>query len=257
MTAIIKFYHKSAVRQQGLAEIQSILEDPTFKFKLSSATRWLSRAQAIDAVRRSLSSLLVSLDREASERADATAVGLVTLCRNYMFVAIITFMSDIMSHVHKMSLIFQMETVDFFKVKALVDSCIKAVKNLKTTSGPAMQTTDAVLVRLEEQHIPISNVTDLSKGKFKNEVHIKFCDALIQHLERRLPDLPLIKAFQLFDRQQLPYSQEELGTYGDEFIAELCDHYPRIDQCTALHTTKASFSICITHRQSEGNLSKL
>ena len=89
------------------------------------------------------------------------------------------------------------------------------------------------MVRLEEQHIPISNVTDLSKGKFKNEVRIKFCDALIQHLER-FPDLPLIKDFQLFDPQQLPYSQEELGTYGDEFIAELCDHYPRIDQCTAL-----------------------
>ena len=108
-----------------------------------------------------------------------------------------------------------METVDFSKVKPLVDSCIKAVKDLKTTSGPAMQTTDAVLVHLEEQHIPISNVTDLSKGKFKNEVQIKFCDALIQHLETRFPDLPLIKAFQLFDPQQLPYSQEELGTYGD------------------------------------------
>ena len=89
LTAIFIFYHKSVVRQQGLEEIQSILEDPTLKFKLPSATRWLSRAQTIDAVRRSLSSLLVSLDREASERADATAVGLVTLCRNYMFVATI------------------------------------------------------------------------------------------------------------------------------------------------------------------------
>ena len=89
-------------------------------------------------MRKSLSSLLVSLDREASERADATAVGLVTLCRNYMFVATIMFMSDIMSHVNKLSLIFQMETVDFSKVKPLVDSCIKAVKDLKTTSGPAM-----------------------------------------------------------------------------------------------------------------------
>ena len=47
-------------------------------------------------------------------------------------------MTDIMSHVNKLSLIFQMETVDFSKVKPLVDSCIKAVKDLKTTSGPAM-----------------------------------------------------------------------------------------------------------------------
>jgi len=121
------------------------LEEPTLKYKLPSATRWLSRGQAIDAVCRSLSSLLVCLDREASEQADATTIGLVTLCRNYMFVAtIIMFMSDIMYHVNKLSLIFQMETVDFSKVRPLVDSCIKAVKDLKTTSGPAMQTTDAV-----------------------------------------------------------------------------------------------------------------
>ena len=32
LTAIFKFYHKSAVPQQGLEEIQSILEDPTLKF---------------------------------------------------------------------------------------------------------------------------------------------------------------------------------------------------------------------------------
>ena len=53
-----------------------MIPDPTLKFKLPSATHWLSRAQAIDAVQRSFSSLLVSLDREACECSDATALGL-------------------------------------------------------------------------------------------------------------------------------------------------------------------------------------
>ena len=98
LISIFKFYHNGAVHQQGLEEIQSISDDPTLKFKLPSATRWLSKAQAIDAVRRSLSSL-VSLDREACAQADVTALGLVTLCRTYTFVATVMFMSDVLSNV--------------------------------------------------------------------------------------------------------------------------------------------------------------
>ena len=58
-------------------------------------------------------------------------------------------MGDVMSHVSKLSLVFQMAEVDFSNVKPLIDSCIKALKNLKTTPGPVMQTTDAVLVCLQ------------------------------------------------------------------------------------------------------------
>ena len=142
LIAIFKFYHKSAVRQAGLEQIQTVLNDPHLKFKLPSATRWLSRAQAVDAVRRSLSSLLVSLDKEASEQMDATALGLVTLCKTYMFIATLMLMSDILSHVNKLSLMFQMESIDFSTVKPVLESCIKEVKNLKTNPGPAMKSTD-------------------------------------------------------------------------------------------------------------------
>ena len=58
----------------------------------------------------------------------------------------------------------------------------------------------------------------------------KYCDALVEHLEKRFPDLPLIKAFQVFDPQLLP-SSEEVETYGNDFISELSHHY-HIDTCT-------------------------
>ena len=129
------------------------MNDPPLRFKLPSATRWLSHAQAVDAVRRSLTSLLLSLDREASEQADPTAVGLLTLCKTYKFVATLMLMSDILSHVNKLPLLFQMETIDFSTVNSLVETCIKEVKKLKSNPGPAMKSTDSVIKHLEEQQI--------------------------------------------------------------------------------------------------------
>ena len=67
--SIFKFYHYSATRQSGLAEIQSVLGDPQLKFKEPKAVCWLSHAVAINTLKRSLPSLLCSLEREASERA--------------------------------------------------------------------------------------------------------------------------------------------------------------------------------------------
>ena len=174
LVSVFKFYRHSAVRQAGLEEIQTILNDPHVKFKIPSATRWLSHAQAVDAIRRSLSSLLVSLDKEAVENTDATAIGLLSLCRTYKFVATLMFMSDILSHVNKLSLLFQMETIDFSNVKSLVESCIKAIRKLKTTPGPAMNSTTSVVEQLQQEHqIPISGVTDHDKETFKNEIQNK------------------------------------------------------------------------------------
>ena len=72
----------------------------------------------------------------------------------------------------------------------------------------------------EEQHIPISGITELNKRKSKDEIQIKLCDVLVEHLERRFPDLSLIRAFQLFDPQLL-LSSQEIDTCGDEIIGEL------------------------------------
>ncbi len=60
----------------------------------------------------------------------------------------------------------------------------------------------------------------------------KFCYALVEHLGKRFPDLPSIKAFQLFDRQLIPSPKEEVETYGNDLISQLADHY-HVDTCTA------------------------
>ena len=74
-------------------------------------------------MRISLCPLLVSLDREASEQINATALGLATLRKTHMFISTVMLMSDILSHVNKLSLMFQMETIDFSTVNPIIESC--------------------------------------------------------------------------------------------------------------------------------------
>ena len=230
---IFKFYHYSATRQSAVAEIQSILNDPQLKFKEPKSVRWLSHALAINAIKRSLPSLLCSLEREASEQSDPTAMGLTKLCKTYMFIATLLFMSDILSHVTKISLLFQRENVDYSQVQQLVGTCIEAIKELATFPGPAMLTIDTVIERLVEQHhIEIAGITDSNKQTFDTNIRQRYCLALEEHLERRFPDLPIIHSFQVFDPTLLPKSTDETQKYGESYISELSHHYG-IDDCTA------------------------
>jgi len=75
VTSIYKFHHHSANRQSELAEIQCILGDPQLKFKEPKAGRLL-KLLLIETI---TSIPFCSLEREASERSDPTALGLATL----------------------------------------------------------------------------------------------------------------------------------------------------------------------------------
>ena len=70
------YYQNSAVRTASLQTIQEVLNNPVIKCKQAKDVRWLSHENAIKAVVRTLPSLLVSLDREASESGEPTALGL-------------------------------------------------------------------------------------------------------------------------------------------------------------------------------------
>ncbi len=87
LRSLFQFYQNSPVRMGGLHAIQEILNDPIIKLKEAKDVRWLSHEHAIRALIRSLPSLITSLAREATERDEPTAVGLVRVVKTYYFVA--------------------------------------------------------------------------------------------------------------------------------------------------------------------------
>ncbi|XP_077870232.1 zinc finger protein 862-like, partial [Saccoglossus kowalevskii] len=101
------FYQNSAVQMSGLKQIEAILSEPQIKMKEAKSVRWLSHQRAVDAVRRTLSAVITSLERESEERGDATAQGLAMFIKSYDFIASIHMLSDILPHLTRLSLVFQ------------------------------------------------------------------------------------------------------------------------------------------------------
>ena len=58
--------------------------------------RWLSHDKAVENLQKCLPSVITSLEREASERHDAQALGLATFVKKYKFVATLLMLSDVL-----------------------------------------------------------------------------------------------------------------------------------------------------------------
>ena len=76
-----RFYSYSGVRMAGLKDIQDFLNNPRLKLTQAKDVRWLSHEKAVSNLRRCLPAVLCSLEREAAERHDCQALGLVTFMK--------------------------------------------------------------------------------------------------------------------------------------------------------------------------------
>ena len=134
------FYHGSAVRTAGLADIQNILCQEQLRIKAAKDVRWLSYAHAISAPRRSFEAVLLNLDREATHRHEAQAVGLLTFCRSFKFLASVLQLSDALPALENLSKSFQRKDLDYSSIQPLVERTIAKIRSLQThrvTSYPS------------------------------------------------------------------------------------------------------------------------
>ena len=92
--------------------MKDIVQSPHLKLKEAKDVRWLSHNAAVDALRRTLPAVIMSLEREASERHEAVALGLATFTKSYDFVATLLMLADVLPLLARLSQIFQ---VDIFK----------------------------------------------------------------------------------------------------------------------------------------------
>lgn len=85
---------------------------------------------------RSLPSILVSLDREASENSEPTAHGLYKFVQCYKFVATAFLLSDVLPHLNHLSKIFQKVDVDLSLIQLCLQTIIDTISKYKDTAGP-------------------------------------------------------------------------------------------------------------------------
>nr|XP_006823127.1 PREDICTED: uncharacterized protein LOC100368807 [Saccoglossus kowalevskii] len=201
------YYQNSSVRMAGLTEIQKILGDPVLKLKEAKSVRWLSHQRAVDSLRRCLPSVIVSLEREASERGDATAAGLSVFMKQYNFIATLYLLSDVLPHLTKLSLLFQRRYLDLSLIDPVLSSTITIISQLIHHEGEYTRSVDDVITNFEPQ-LPV--VEDTKKAQFKAKIYYPYIEAVIKNLKERFPDVKLIDAFTIFDSSLITKSHEDV-----------------------------------------------
>ena len=100
------------------------------------------------AIRRTLLSLLTTLEREVAEKNDAVARGLLQALKCYKFVATLYLLSDVLPLLSKQSLIFQKEDIDLCVITPVVSTTVASLKVLHDKPGVYLKQLDEVVHRL-------------------------------------------------------------------------------------------------------------
>ena len=107
--------------------LEQILNLPELKLKKAADTCWLSH-DTVTLVK-VLLAVITSLEREATERGDALAVGPSKVVKKYDFIASLDLMCDVLPKVSRISCIFQLSIIDMSELQTCFHSirCTYAV----------------------------------------------------------------------------------------------------------------------------------
>ena len=181
--------------------------------------RWLSHDAASETLRRSLNAVIVSLEREADERGDPAALGLVHMIKTYRFVATLHLLCDVLPHLSRLSKAFQKRDVNLAHIEPMLKATIATLTKLRKERGPHLKKVNEVLrVELSAHKIPVS---DTEKANF-DRLRDKFLLSVISNLEARFPDSEVISALSVLDPTNMP---PEFIFYGEEEIETLSNHF--------------------------------
>ena len=206
------FYENSAVRMSGLKEIEQLLQTPELKLKKPLDTRWLSHDAACHTLVKVLPAVITSLEREASERGDALAVGLCKVVKEYNFIS---------SLYMYMMCFFQSSTIDLGMMDSLVKSTIQTLELLKEQNGVFTTQLDTDL----SSSLAPFNIQHSSekKERFQRCISEKFLHAMIENVKERFPDTGMYSNFEILNPVNLPQTAE-LGMkhkYGEKEVHKL------------------------------------
>ncbi|XP_022106967.1 zinc finger protein 862-like [Acanthaster planci] len=223
---LFDFFDNSNVRTAGFLAVQNILlpqkegegkTDTPGKLLEPSTTRWLSIGNSVERVKKAFPDLIVTLQREGTERTDTRALGLNRLVTTYKFTATMLLLCDVLPHINALSKAFQKKDSDYTLVHELVTSTITTLKSLKETDG-------VNLARLPEflaiAKLGPQNPSD--ETHFRNNVRGRYIDALTENLQDRFngEDVQgmslLLSLFKLSEIHLTPTSQ--LPDYGKSTV---------------------------------------
>ena len=168
LTTLYWYFQASAVRTAGLKAVQELLDSPVLKIKEARDVRWLSHDNAVQTLRRTLPAVLTALEREASEKEEPVAIGLVKVMKHYEFVSCLYLMCEVLPHLSHLSRLFQAEYIQLSMVWPSLNACIKSLTAYKdfTKAADVVATDSAIADELEQFDLAVS--PERKEGTFAN-----------------------------------------------------------------------------------------
>ncbi|CAH1242606.1 ZNF862 [Branchiostoma lanceolatum] len=223
LLSLFLFYNGSAVRSEGLKEIQVILHELTLKLKQPKDVRWLSHDAATDALYKSLRSVLVHLNEEMGKGV-VMARALWTWLSQYKAIATLYLLCDVLPHLSGLSKIFQQKRLDLTEVHTAVETKKEVIRLARDQplEGRRLSELDEDLRpggRLDGLDIQVS---DKQREDFAR-LRRSFIDHLLENLDERFPQTELLSAFGVLDPGSRPV--EMPGDYGWDEMDRLATFY--------------------------------
>ena len=149
------------------------------------------------------------------------------LLRSQDIIAMALFLQDILTVLHKVSLKFQKHGSIVAEVSLCINTAIKTLQRFNNTDGPFLKK----LPKFEISSAPSAGATTRQTfkltcggGILATERNV-LVEALCTALEHRFDDTSVVKATAIADFKMWPTSEEELHTFGDDWMNTLLDQF--------------------------------
>ena len=245
------FYKRSAVRNTGLSAVQKLLHETleeTGHVPDPSETRWLALGNCAIKLKNILITVLVSLERESTERGDVKAAGLFHTMTKFDFVATLLLLCDILPTINILSCLFQESKLDFTRINT---SLAAMVRSLRATQAEDNTTAIREFAnKFQSQGITlkckVNRETKESQSledeikNFNEKTKVPFIDAIVNNLDDRFQHSEYMAAFSyVFE----PSNYKELENEVKEAL--------NVHSCSEAYRTIRSQQRKSTHRNAE------
>jgi hypothetical protein len=221
-------------KAETLTAVQAVLSFPELKVVKPSETRWLSHERCVQATRKELPALIVTLQQLYETSGDAEAYELVSLLARVSGVVSIHLHSEVLSVLACLNLFMQRKAADFSKVSIVLKKALDQLKCPQERGADWCSLAAVAISDIEAKHGIAISKTARTRGtpattveEFCVHVAIPYVDALVSNINTRFSDevVKILTSSSIFNPALLPESETQLSAYGALQVKTLADFY--------------------------------
>lgn len=224
---IYKLFSKSPKKENILHEIQAVINDPILKIPECIEVRWLSHHRIVNAVFRTLKSILMACEHIHKEGADLASLagGILLEIRNESFIITCHVMNELLNALNYLSSALQKKDLCLAKVIPLITTTKLHLQDIaKQCEDVNSDLQKKVRLQIEKLKSEMRLVPDENAIKTFKAMKI-YCESLINEIEDRFND----KSIDVMIFSSNFETFQSLIDLQDSEVRKFCDKFPMLN----------------------------